>query len=103
MSTMKHLKIPIPFHFILLPTVTRHLSEVLKVQRVFPLFLYIYLQYFSKAIATWAMYCLSTGITIAAVKIINLALHLMYDEAQIVSGNNFHKSDKNLKESSGLV
>lgn len=58
-------------------------------------------QYFAKTIETWTVYCISTAITLVTVKIINLLLHVMYDEAQIVSEGNSKKSDKGLQETNG--
>lgn len=58
-------------------------------------------QYFAKTIETWTVYCISTAITLVTVKIINLLLHVMYDEAQTVSEGNSKKSDKGLQETSG--
>lgn len=52
---------------------------------------------------TWGAYCLSTGITVAAIKVINLALHVMYDQAQILPDTSLKKSDKALRETAGFV
>lgn len=44
-----------------------------------------------------------TGLTVAAVKVINLALHIMYDEAQIISENNMKQTIKSLRETNWCV
>lgn len=55
-------------------------------------------QYFPEALTTWGLYVISTLIVITLVKLLNLALHVMYDEAQIVSDTSLKKSTKNLRE-----
>lgn len=47
------------------------------------------------------MYCFIAGLTVTTVKIVNMALHLMYDKAQIISDSNLKKSSKNLHETAG--
>lgn len=59
-------------------------------------------QYFPKTTATWVLYCLTTGLMVALVKVLNLALHLMYDEAQIVSENHLKQSGSTGGGSGGL-
>lgn len=58
-------------------------------------------QYFPKTVLTWGLYCLLTALTICAVKVINLALHVMYDEAQIISENHLKQTIKTMRETSG--
>lgn len=61
-------------------------------------------QYFPKTVVTWALYCLLTGLTVAAVKVINLALHVMYDEAQIISENNLKNTlGTMMRDTSGYI
>lgn len=57
--------------------------------------------YFSKAYASWIIYCFSAATTIITVKLMNLILHAMYDQAQIISDNNSKKSMKVPQETSG--
>ncbi|KAJ6633565.1 Pecanex-like protein 1, partial [Pseudolycoriella hygida] len=54
--------------------------------------------YFPEALTTWGLYVLSTLIVITVVKLLNLALHAMYDEAQIVSDTSLKKSSKILRK-----
>lgn len=62
---------------------------------------FVIFQYFSKTVASWILYCTSAATTIVTVKLINLILHAMYDQAQIVSDNNSKKSIKVPQETSG--
>ncbi|XP_055309969.1 protein pecanex [Sitodiplosis mosellana] len=57
--------------------------------------------YFSRTVASWTVYCCSAATTIIAVKLVNLILHVMYDQAQIVSENNSKKPVKVPQETSG--
>ncbi|XP_055855504.1 protein pecanex [Episyrphus balteatus] len=57
--------------------------------------------YFPKTLITWGTYCLSTTLVITAVKIINMALHRLYDKAQAMSESNlknpFFKGSKDIE------
>lgn len=57
-----------------------------------------FFQYFPKTITTWGLYCLTAGLTITVVKLINLALHVMYDKAQTISNSNLKNPIKALHE-----
>ncbi|XP_031624391.1 protein pecanex isoform X2 [Contarinia nasturtii] len=57
--------------------------------------------YFLKTFASWSVYCFSAATTIITVKLINLILHTMYDQAQIVSENSSNKPIKVPQEISG--
>lgn len=58
-----------------------------------------YSQYFPTTYITWVFYCITIGITVSTLKIINLLLHRMYDEAQYKTDADLkRKSNRSLKE-----
>ncbi|XP_055384689.1 protein pecanex isoform X2 [Condylostylus longicornis] len=53
--------------------------------------------YFPTTTFTWTIYCILTICTISVLKILNMALHLLYDKAQTVTDSSFKNDSKNAK------
>lgn len=57
--------------------------------------------YFPKTLITWGTYCFSTTLVITSIKLVNMALHRLYDQAQAMSESNlknpFFKGSKDIE------